>query len=76
MSPIKIKPATVYRNEPANEFYVRCFEGRGIFLSNEPDSKDLQRACLEEKCRLTPIMVVDDKWKKKGSRRSWACVPS
>jgi hypothetical protein len=36
MSPIKIKPATVYRNDPAIEFYVRCFEERGIFVSNSP----------------------------------------
>src|SRR5260221_14313591 len=53
LSPIEIKPATDYRNYPASEFYVRCFKERGIFLSNKPDTNQLQRACLEEKCRLT-----------------------
>jgi hypothetical protein len=46
------------RNDPASAFCVRHFEKRGIFLSNKPDSKELHRACLEEKCRLTPIMVA------------------
>jgi hypothetical protein len=41
LSPIEIKPATDYRNDPASEFYVRCFKERGIFLSNKPDSNNL-----------------------------------
>jgi hypothetical protein len=31
---------------------------RGIFLSNKPDSNELQWAWLKEKCRLTPILVA------------------
>jgi hypothetical protein len=59
MSPIEMKRATDYRNDPGSEFYVRCFEERGIFLSNKPDINKLQRACLEEKCPLTQIGVAE-----------------
>jgi hypothetical protein len=31
---------------------------RGIFLSNRPDTNELPRACLEEKCLLTQFMVA------------------
>ena len=58
MSPIEMQPATDYRNNPANDVYVSCFEERGIFLSNKPDSSNLQRACLEEKGRLTQMGVA------------------
>jgi hypothetical protein len=58
VSSVEIKPATNGRNDPASQSCVRCFEQRGIFLSNKPDSNDLQWAWLKEKCRLTPIMVA------------------
>src|SRR6516164_6354032 len=56
--------ATKDRNSPASEFYVRVYQRRGIFLSNKPDTNELQRACSKEKCRLTQFMVA-------GSFRSW-----
>src|SRR5258708_38431537 len=58
LSSVEIKPATNGRNDPASQSCVRCFEQRGIFLSNKPDSNELQWAWLKEKCRLTPIMVA------------------
>ena len=58
LSPIEMKPATNDRNDPASEFCVRGYERRGIFLSNRPDTNELKRACLEEKCRLTQFMVA------------------
>jgi hypothetical protein len=54
----KLNQPTNGRNDPASGFGVRHFEKIGIFLSNKPDSKDLRRVCLEEKCRLTSIMVA------------------
>jgi hypothetical protein len=50
LSSVEIKPATDGRNDPASGFCVKRFERRGILLSNKPGTKDLQRACLEEKC--------------------------
>jgi hypothetical protein len=50
--------ATNDRNEPASDFCVRPCERRGIFLSNRLDTNELQRACLEEECRLTQFMVA------------------
>jgi len=41
VSPIEIKPATNDRNDPASEFCIRCYERRGIFLSNKPDTNEL-----------------------------------
>jgi hypothetical protein len=36
VSVIEMKPATNYRNDPASDFYVRCFEGRGFFFRTSP----------------------------------------
>jgi hypothetical protein len=44
-----MKPATDYRNNPASEFCARCFEERGIFLSNKPDSNNLQAGLFGRK---------------------------
>jgi hypothetical protein len=41
VSPVEIKPATNGRNDPASEFYAKCCEERGIFLSNKPDINKL-----------------------------------
>jgi hypothetical protein len=58
VSAIEIKPATNYRNDPASGFCGKYYERRGIFLSNKPDTNELHRACLEEKCRLTQFLVA------------------
>ena len=34
------------------------YETRGIFLSNRPDTNELQWACLEEKCRHMQFIVA------------------
>ncbi len=38
------------RNDPATESCIRWYEESDIFLPNKPDSNELQRAWLEEKC--------------------------
>ena len=55
---VEIKPDSKGRNDPASGARIRSHEKRGIFLSNKPDINDLVRACLEEKCRLTQILVA------------------
>jgi hypothetical protein len=58
LSWVEIKPASNGRNDPASGARIRPHEKRGIFLSNKPDINELVRACLEEKCRLTQILVA------------------
>src|SRR5260221_9291985 len=58
VSSVEIKPATDGRNDPASESCIRCDEKRGIFLLNKPDTNELRRVWLEEKCRLTQIRVA------------------
>src|SRR6266478_9908658 len=58
LSSVEIKPATDGRNDPASESCIRCDEKRGIFLPNKPDTNELRRVWLEEKCRLTQIRVA------------------
>ena len=58
LSWVEIKPASKGRNDPASGARIRPHEKRGIFLSNKPDINELMRACLEEKCRLTQILVA------------------
>jgi hypothetical protein len=58
LSWVEIKPASKGRNDPASGARTRSHEKRGIFLSNKPDINDLVRACSEEKCRLTQILVA------------------
>jgi len=58
VSSVEIKPATDGRNDPASESCIRCDEKSGIFLSNKPDTNELRRVWLEEKCRLTQIRVA------------------
>ena len=55
---VEIEPASKGRNDPASGARIRSHEKRGIFLSNKPDINELVRACLEEKCRLTQILVA------------------
>jgi len=58
VSSVEIKPAANGRNDPASGSGLRCHEERSIFLSNEPDINELGRVWLEEKCRLTQIVVA------------------
>jgi hypothetical protein len=58
LSWVEIKPASKGRNDPASGSRIRPHEKRGIFLSNKPDINELGRACLEEKCQLTQILVA------------------
>ena len=58
VSRAETKPANKGRNDAASGIRTRPHEKRGIFLSNEPDINELMRACLEEKCRLTQILVA------------------
>ena len=51
------QPAMVEMTQPVDA-RIRSHEKRGIFLSNKPDINELMRACLEEKCRLTQILVA------------------
>jgi CheY-like chemotaxis protein len=55
LSSVEIKPATNDRNDPASEFCVRYYERRGIFLSNKPDTKELQRVVWKKNADLRSL---------------------